>query len=590
MPFAAEAASLAALVFHVLMILPAPGPAHPLCIRLALDLRSLALLRAGLGLLLLIDALCRLFYAGPLYTDAGLLPRDLAVAVIESGRWSLHLANGGLLFALLLSALQVLAAAALMVGWRARWTGPLLWMLVVSSLARHPAMVDATDALSLSLLSFGLLLPWNARWSVDAAFAQERLASPTHRSWAGIALLAYVCTLPIALVLWATGPAGLGGLLSSASAHAPGRWLLYGGSALPWIELALRIAAWLILPLAIVPLAKPYARNAAFGLCVLLCVVALLSVSPPALALLGLLAAGLLVDASLWDALCGKKQALPELRIHPDRDAPGALGLALLLREFLCLQHTQVSVAQDSPRAARLLVNGAVLVVIDRNEEAYLDATAIATLLRRSPPLRPLRRLLEIGFASALGALLMRLRGIVRCRDFGSSAVLDRTACARVVVVAVALLFLLTLLQLGAAGALPLPVTAATRVLLRPFGLDRSWLDRLPAADATRRWIAVPGERRDGAEVNAQSDTLSAPDYADLPRPWFAGERGRQYGIALSQPGAQMLRTAFARYLCNRHPQDLARVRVTLMVRNAGSGNAEQQVLLRYECRADAAP
>jgi len=569
------------------MILPAPSPAHPLCSRLAVDLRSLALLRAGVSLFLLIDSLSRLLHAGLLYTDAGLLPRDLAIGAIEAGRWSLHLANGGLLFAIALSVLQALAAAALALGWRSRLAGPLLGLLLVSAIARHPAMFDASDALALALLAFGLMPPWTARWSVDAAFADAR-PGPAHLSWPGIALLVFTCLLPIGLALAANAPQGLFALLSSPAAHLPGSALVNLPSTLPTIEIGLRIAAWLILPLALFPWARPHARRAALGLAVLLCVFALISVSPAALALLAMLGAGLLIDGALWDRLAGDP-ALPELRVHPDGDTPGALGMALLARELLCLQHTLVGNAQDSPRASRLLVNGASLIVIDRNEEAYLDGAAVAMLLRRSPLLRPIRGLLNGGFANSLGALLLQLRGIATSGRCAGHSPIDAaaTSSSRMAVIAGLLLLLLVVVQFGAAGVLPSAVASGARIVLRPIALDRTWIDLLPGAGATQRWIAVPGERTDGTEVDALSESLPPPNYGLSQLPWFSGERGRQYENALSRPEAPIERLAFARFLCGQHSETLARVRVTLMVREAGAQTAEQRVLLRHECRAE---
>ncbi|TDU30845.1 hypothetical protein DFR24_0202 [Panacagrimonas perspica] len=569
------------------MILPAPSPAHPLCSRLAVDLRSLALLRAGLALFLLIDSLSRLLHAGLLYTDDGLLPRDLAIGAIEAGRWSLHLANGGLFFAIVLSLLQVLAATALALGWRSRIAGPLLGLLLVSAIARHPAMFDASDALALALLAFGLMLPWNARWSVDAAFAPAR-PGPSHLSWPGIALLLFACLLPIGLALASDAPEGLLGLLSSPSAHLPGSALVKLPSLLPTLEIGLRIAAWLILPLALVPWARPYARRAALVFAVLLCAFALISVAPVALALLGLLAGALLIDGALWDRLAGDP-ALPDLRVHPNGDTPGALGMALLARELLCLQHTQVANAQDSPRASRLLANGASLIVIDRNEEAYLDGAAVAMLLRRSPLLRPLRGLLNGGFANSLGSLLLRLRGMAksgRCAGHSPTDASGATS-SRIAILASVLLLLLVVVQFGAAGVLPSALASGARIVLRPLALDRSWIDLLPAAGAAQRWIAVPGERSNGTEVDALSESLPPPNYGLSTLPWFSGERGRQYENALAQPGARIERLAFARFLCEQHSEALARVRVTLMVREAGAQIAEQRVLLRHECRAE---
>lgn len=590
LPFAAEAASLAALVLFAPMILPSPSPAHPLCSRLALDLRSLALLRAGLGIVLFCNAIGRLLQAGALYTDAGLLPRDLAVGAIEAGRISVHLASGGLLFALLLSALQAGAAALLALGWRSRASGLALWLLMVSAIARHPAMLDASEAFALALLSFGLLLPWNARWSVDAAFASTR-PGPVHLSWAGIALLVYVCLLPIALLLWADAPGGLSAWLSAPAAHAPGRWLLHAAALIGPLNVALHIAGWLILPLALAPWSRPYARRAALVLAMLLGAGALLSLCPATLAVLTLLATALLIDGALWDRLSGDA-SLPELRIHPDRDVAGAVGFALLAREFLCLPRTQVIAAQDNPRAARLLTNGVWLVVIDRNEEAYLDATAVATLLRRTPWLRPLRRFLGGGLASAFGALLLRLRSLARCGLCVGASPTDtaRFSSAPVTVTAGLLFVFATLVQLGAAGALPSLITSGARAVLRPFALDRAWIDLLPAAEPGMRWIAVPGEKLDGGEVDALSSRLSPPDYAPSSSSHFEGERGRRYERVLAQPASTFERTAFARFLCQQHPDELARVRVTLMVREHEADAPEQQVLLRHECGSAQAP
>ena len=61
----------------------------------AIDLRSLACLRIGVGLLILIDLLLRSRDLVAFYTDQGLLPRSLLTTSPNAlTHWSLHLVNG----------------------------------------------------------------------------------------------------------------------------------------------------------------------------------------------------------------------------------------------------------------------------------------------------------------------------------------------------------------------------------------------------------------------------------------------------------------------------------------------------------------
>ena len=63
-----------------------------------IDLRTLALFRVGLAVLLLADLALRARDLSAHYTDAGILPRAEALNVLSSGAFSLHLLNGTLWF------------------------------------------------------------------------------------------------------------------------------------------------------------------------------------------------------------------------------------------------------------------------------------------------------------------------------------------------------------------------------------------------------------------------------------------------------------------------------------------------------------
>ena len=175
---------------------PAPSAAPPLPARaaladlFALDLRSLALLRVGLALLLLGDLALR---AGDLrahYTDAGVLPRS---ALPPAGTLSLHLLGGSAAFQGALFAVAAAFAAALLVGWRTPLATAGSWFLLVSLHARNPVVLQGGDILLRVLLFWSLFLPLGARWSLDAL----RRAGPPPGNrlvcGGGIALLLQVC-------------------------------------------------------------------------------------------------------------------------------------------------------------------------------------------------------------------------------------------------------------------------------------------------------------------------------------------------------------------------------------------------------------
>src|SRR2546423_15595282 len=94
------------------------GTARRISDLFALDTRSLALFRVGLGLLVVIDATGRLSDLTAFYTDAGAVPRALAHEL--RGDWlplSLYFLNGSEWFAGGLLALHALAGVCLAAGY-----------------------------------------------------------------------------------------------------------------------------------------------------------------------------------------------------------------------------------------------------------------------------------------------------------------------------------------------------------------------------------------------------------------------------------------------------------------------------------------
>lgn len=136
--------------------------------RVALDRRSLAAFRIGLGLVLLVDIARRARDITAFYTDSGVLPRTLLGTVAPGyGTVSLHTLSGGL-WVHLLFALAAVTALALLVGYRTRVAVALSLLLLVSVQLRNPFVLNSGDVLLRRLLFWSLFLPLGSRWAVDA--------------------------------------------------------------------------------------------------------------------------------------------------------------------------------------------------------------------------------------------------------------------------------------------------------------------------------------------------------------------------------------------------------------------------------------
>src|SRR5215212_3396157 len=134
------------------------------------DLRSLAVFRIVLALLVLAVLVTRATDVSAFYTDRGILPRSILL-VQELSRWafSLNLMNGELFFQALLFGIGMLTALGMLVGYRTRLVTIITWVIVLSIQMRNPLVTNAGDDLLHMLLFWGMFLPLGAYWSLDRA-------------------------------------------------------------------------------------------------------------------------------------------------------------------------------------------------------------------------------------------------------------------------------------------------------------------------------------------------------------------------------------------------------------------------------------
>lgn len=133
----------------------------------SIDLRSLALFRVCLGILIITELITRLPNLRMFYTDYGVFPREYFFRKSQFTFFSPYFVSGSEIFQLFLFFLAGTIAILLLIGYKTKLTTFLSWYLLVSLQLRNP-LINSGDQLLRVLLFFAIFLPLNACYSVDS--------------------------------------------------------------------------------------------------------------------------------------------------------------------------------------------------------------------------------------------------------------------------------------------------------------------------------------------------------------------------------------------------------------------------------------
>ncbi len=162
-----------------------------------IDIRSLALYRIGLALILVWDLFDRLRDLQAHYADDGLMPRDMLIgAVTDPWYLSLHFINGTWQFQFLLFTLAFVFAICLMIGYKTRLMTVLSWIFLISLHTRNPLVLQGGDFVLKLLLFWAMFLPLGAYWSLD-----ERL-TPKKYDYQIVSISTFGLLLQICFIYW----------------------------------------------------------------------------------------------------------------------------------------------------------------------------------------------------------------------------------------------------------------------------------------------------------------------------------------------------------------------------------------------------
>lgn len=377
------------------------------------DLRSLALFRIMLAVALLYVAVIVAPDLTAFYSDAGVLPRAAQAEAQPFGRLSLLMLSGSPWAARLVWLALVLAALALLVGWRARWAAFVAWLAMLSLAGRNGLIAQGGDVLLPLLLFWAMFLPVSAVFSVDAALADEdHREAPPVLSVATVGLLVQAVYVYVFGALLKTDPVW--------HQHGSAVWLAihldtFATPLAHWFRQFAALTFPLTLFVFLIELLAP---------CLLFFPDARLRVRTATLAFLAAMHVGFrlflnighfwlaslaslspFLPGAVWDALSRRYWREEDLRIAIwyDRDCGFCLKVARLLREFFLPRCVPIRPAQEHPEIGPLLEREVSWVVEDGRGGRLLHWEAVSFVMRRSLLLRPLGWLAALYGAVGLG-------------------------------------------------------------------------------------------------------------------------------------------------------------------------------------------
>ncbi len=154
-----------------------------------IDVRSLVLLRIGLGLMLLLDLATRLPMFEASYTDAGAVPRAVITGSAAQVAMPLHMLSGETSVQVALFAAAAIAALLMMLGLWTRFATVVSWVLLTSLHVRNPFVMNFGDDVFRLALFWCMFLPLGAAFSLDARRRPDRERPGRVYSIASAALL-----------------------------------------------------------------------------------------------------------------------------------------------------------------------------------------------------------------------------------------------------------------------------------------------------------------------------------------------------------------------------------------------------------------
>jgi len=544
----------------------------------SIDLRSMALMRIMMALLIIFDLILRIPTMSLFYTDAGVLPRARWLEVNNVWYSSLHAASGSLWWQILLFSLAAVFAIGLLIGYRTRLMNFLSWILLVSLCNRNELVLQGGDILLMVMCFWGMFLPLGAKWSVDAALQPEYLRNPNQRrfepekaqlyfSMATVAVIFQVLFLYVFTALLKTGDpwrfpfeAAQYTLEIQHFATPIGLWFKELTALLPVSTFYVLFVEFVGPILVLLPFMWPIARTVGLLMLASLHLSFLLLMHIGLFPLIDFMSLSLLIPSVIWIALAKRKKQSRAANVvmYYDEDCGFCLKMCLILREWLLPETVKILPAQAYDHMFAIMERENTWVIADGEGNTYTHWRAMAFLFTQSWPTKPLGWLMKFPPFMWLGN---RVYHWVSNNRNTMSGITAKALPARALklkpslpgqVLAVFLLgiiFIFNISTLNDMRKIRGPVVDTSSRILR---IDQKWSMFAPKPLTISFYPQVEGKLRNGESVNLYPLTETDPEWQapEYMYPLYNGYRARKYFDRIRSYKSNAPRSGFGHYQC----------------------------------------
>ncbi|MDC0434593.1 DCC1-like thiol-disulfide oxidoreductase family protein [bacterium] len=564
----------------------------------SLDLRSIALFRIMLAFLLLADLLIRSLDISTFYTDQGILPRTSWLNLSNRWQWSLHAASGELWWQVLLFVIAGVFALALLIGYRTRFAAFASFVLLASLQNRNGLLLQGGDNLLVVMSFWALFLPLAARYAVDSALQPglrdnpnayaarlqqnsttddlprhdaQALREQPYFSVATIAIVFQILYLYIFTAFMKTGDAWIVRFDAAYYAVSLQHFATPIGDWISQFPQMLKAATFFVLsvefigPLLILcPFFWPWVRVSGLLLLGSLHVAFLLMLHIGLFPLIDFMALSLLIPGALWVKACRtpaqiqRREYQQAIRLYYDEDCGFCLKMCLILRAFLLPAATKILPAQHYPDIYPILERENSWVVTDPDGKPYIHWNAMAYLFSQRWPFKPLAWLMRLPPLMAIGnavygwvATHRGFMGVVTERLIPYRGLRLRPTVAGSVL-AIFTFYIVTSFNVYGLRQVKQPMPAHVNQLARAAKLDQRWGMFAPFPLTLSSYVLIPGQLRNGEQVDLYPLTSSAPEWKppELFYPLYDGYRWRKYLDRVGSDKNNEVRSALGNYFC----------------------------------------
>lgn len=568
---------------------------------LSIDLRSLALLRVSLAVMLLWNLALRATELSDFYSEDGVLTRGQSIAHADSLRFSLYWIHSSLWFAVTLIVVSALAAILLLIGYRSRLMAFISWVLLLSLLNRNQFVHQAGDYLLAMMLFWSLFLPIAARFSVDNALDRryrENLnplsgdatdsndESHQYFSVATVGVIFQVIFVYLFTAFQKTGAPWRETMDAAYLAVQLDHIATPVGYFMRDFPGLLTIGTWFVLYVeyAIIFLVLSPFFNVQLRFLTLLLLffmhgVFLLSLHIGLFPLIDYMSLTVLVPTALWSWF--DRRSKPELKqnikIFYDGDCGFCRKTCQILREFLLPPSVPILKAQSQPDVNQIMLDNNSWVVMDQQGRPLVHWHAMVYLFKQRLLLRPIAWLMNLPGLIHLGNLLYRFVADQRYRFsrfterfVPDTNIMRRPSWRNQLLAGVAIYIML----IGNLGSIDVNYNAVfyrfnqpeiaskldqfRNTMVKVFRLEQNWNMFSPKPPTFSFMPVITGTLVNKTTVDVYNETMTAPDW-EVPGKMsnaFKSYRWRKYFENVRNHKSNVVRRGYGGHLCRRWNHD----------------------------------